>query len=42
MQAFMKEGGGGDHLSVAVKLPNKDKEQSFQKENLFIGTPGKS
>lgn len=40
MQAFLKEGGGGDHVSVGVKLPNDKMERPIQNTNLFIGTPG--
>ena len=40
MQAFVKEGGGGDHVSVGVKLPNKKVERPIQNANLFVGTPG--
>ncbi len=41
MQAFVKEGGGGDHISVGVKLPNKKMERPIQNANLFIGPNGK-
>jgi hypothetical protein len=41
MQAFVKEGGGGDHVSVGVKLPNKKMERPIQNANLFIGPNGK-
>jgi hypothetical protein len=41
MQAFVKEGGGGDHISVGVKLPNKKIERPIQNANLFIGPNGK-
>ena len=41
MQAFVKEGAGGDHISVGVKLPNKKMERPIQSANLFIGPNGK-
>ena len=41
MQALVKEGGGGDHISVGVKLPNKKYERPIQNANLFTGPDGK-
>ena len=40
MQAFVKEGGGGDHISVGVKLPNGKMERPIQNTNLFVGPNG--
>lgn len=41
MQALVKESGGGDHISVGVKLPNKKYERPIQNANLFTGPDGK-
>jgi hypothetical protein len=41
MQAFVKEGGGGDHIAVGVKLPNRKTERPIQNSNLFVGPNGK-
>ena len=41
MQAFVKEGGGGDHISVGVKLPDQKTERPIQNVNLFVGPNGK-
>ena len=41
MQALVKEGGGGDHVSVGVRLPNKKYERPIQNKDLFIGPNGK-
>ena len=38
MQAFLKEGGGGDHLSVGVKLPSGTEEKPMV-NNIFIKLP---
>ena len=40
LEAFLKEGGGGDHISVAVKLPSGQMENPISKANLFIASPG--
>ena len=40
MQAFVKEGGGGDHISVGVKLPDQKMERPIQNANLFVGPKG--
>lgn len=40
MQAFVKEGGGGDHISVGVKLPDGKMERPIQNANLFVGPNG--
>ena len=40
MQAFVKEGGGGDHISVGVKLPDQKMERPIQNVNLFVGPNG--
>ena len=40
VQVFQKEGGGGDHVSVGVKLPNGQMEQTVSPASLFTSSPG--
>lgn len=37
----MKEGKGGDHLSVGVKVPGRSRPQPISKEDVFVRPPGK-
>jgi hypothetical protein len=37
----MKEGGGGDHVSVGVKLPRSRGIRPISKKNLYQRRPGK-
>ena len=37
----MKEGKGGDHLSVAVKLPGRSRPRQISKEDVYVKPPGK-
>ena len=39
MEGLLKEGGGGDHLSVAVRLPSGPEEKPLV-NNLYITPPG--
>ena len=41
LQAFLKEGGGDDHIKVAVKLPTGQMESPIPKANLYIASPSK-
>jgi hypothetical protein len=38
MEAFLKEGGGGDHLTVRVKLPSGSTQTPLMK-NLYTRPP---
>ncbi len=38
MEAFLKEGGGGDHLTVRVKLPSGRTQTPLMK-NLYTRPP---
>ena len=40
MKALMKEGGGGDHVSVGVQYPKKRKIVPIRAQEVFVGTPG--
>lgn len=43
MEALLKEGGGGDHLSVGVKLPGRfTRPKPLPKNYLFVNSPGMS
>ena len=37
----MKEGKGGDHLSVGVKMPGRSRPRPISKEDVFVRPPGK-
>ena len=37
----MKEGKGGDHLSVGVKAPGRLRPRPISKEDVFVQPPGK-
>ncbi len=37
----MKEGGGGDHVSVGVKLPRSRGIKPISKKNLYQRRPGR-
>ena len=40
MESFMKEGSGGDDLSIGIKLPNNELQMPIT-QNLYL-VPGKS
>ena len=37
----MKEGGGGDHVSVGVRLPRTGRVKPISKKDLYRRRPGK-
>ena len=39
MEALMKEGGGGDHITVAVKLPSGTLQRPISQEDIYIRPP---
>ena len=39
MEALMKEGGGGDHISVGVKLPSGTFQRPISQEDIYIRPP---
>lgn len=39
MQAIAKEGGGGDHLSVKVKLPSGAEKTPLGGKDVYTGVP---
>ena len=41
MQALGKEGAGGDHVSVKVKLPSGVEKAPLGGENVYTGVPRK-
>ena len=41
MKALLKEGGGGDHIQVGVKLPTGEDEETISIKNLFVSNPCK-
>ena len=41
MQAIVKEGGGGDHLSVKVKLPSGAEKAPLGGKDVYTGVPRK-
>jgi hypothetical protein len=41
MQALVKEGGGGDHLSVKVKLPSGVEKAPLGGKDVYTGVPRK-
>ena len=40
MEVLMKEGGGGDHLSVGVKWPHSKRIRPVSRKNLYQRPPG--
>ncbi len=40
MEALMKEGGGGDHVSVGVKLPSGVLQRPISNKDVYIKPPG--
>ena len=40
MEAFMKESGGGDHISVGMRKPNGEYERPITGKSLFWTNPG--
>ena len=36
MEALMKEGGGGDHIAVGVKLPSGTLQRPISQEDIYI------
>ena len=39
MEALMKEGGGGDHITVGVKLPSGTLQRPISQEDIYITPP---
>ena len=39
MEALMKEGGGGDHIAVGVKLPSGIFQRPISQEDIYIRPP---
>ena len=39
MEALMKEGGGGDHITVGVKLPSGTLQRPISQEDIYIRPP---
>ena len=39
MEALMKEGGGGDHIAVGVKLPSGTLQRPISQEDIYIRPP---
>ncbi len=42
MQTLLKEGSGGDHVAVKVKLPSGVQKVPLGGEGVYTGVPGKS
>lgn len=40
LEALMKEGGGADHISVAVRQPRRRRPKIISKSDLFVKPPG--
>ena len=40
MEALLKEGGGGDHIAVGVKLPSGALQRPISQEDIYIRPPG--
>ena len=40
VEALMKEGGGGDHISVGVKLPSGVLQRPISNNDVYIKPPG--
>jgi hypothetical protein len=41
MEVVMKEGGGGDHLSVGVRKPRSRRITPVSRKNVYLRPPGK-
>ena len=41
LEAVMKEGKGGDHISVGVRLPGRLRPKPISKEDVYVRPPGK-
>ena len=39
MEALLKEGGGGDHITVGVKLPSGTLQRPISQEDIYIRPP---
>ena len=39
MEALMKEGGGGDHIAVGVKLPSGTLQRPISQADIYIRPP---
>ena len=39
MEALMKEGGGGDHITIGVKLPSGTLQRPISQEDIYIRPP---
>ena len=42
MEVVMKEGGGGDHVSVGVKKPRSKRIRPISKRDIFVRPPSKN
>ena len=40
IEALLKEGGGGDHIAVGVKLPSGTVQRPVSPEDIYIRPPG--
>ena len=40
MEALLKEGGGGDHISIGVTLPSGAVQKPISQEDTYIRPPG--
>ena len=41
VEVVMKEGGGGDHVSVGVKIPRSRRIRPVSRKNIFVRPPSK-
>jgi hypothetical protein len=41
MEVIMKEGGGGDHVSVGVRIPRSRRTKPVSKRDIFVRPPSK-
>ena len=41
MEVVMKEGGGGDHVSVGVKKPRSRRIAPISRKNVYLRPPGR-
>jgi hypothetical protein len=41
MEVVMKEGGGGDHVSVGVRKPRSKRIRPVSKRDIFVRPPSK-
>ena len=41
MQALLKQGGGGEHVEMKVKLPSGAEQSPIDPQSFFVTPPGK-